>query len=241
MAILNVTNDSFYSPSRCGDRALAYAKKCIKEGAEIIDIGAQSTRPNYVEISALEEMSLLVPAIEAIKSEIEDVPISVDTYYADVAQSAIDLGVDMINDVSNLQDEDMCKVIANGGVAVCAMHNRRDSKMADMFLDKQIGINNLINKLLNVGVPKCKIMLDGGIGFNKNINEDWQLLDGYKTLINTFDEYPFLLGASRKSMFGGEVENRLSATLESTIKAKEQGVLFVRVHDVANNVAVLNI
>ena len=119
------------------------------------------------------------------------------------------------------------------------MHDRRDSKIKDLFLDKETGLAFAVDKLLKSGVDKNKILLDGGIGFNKNNDEDWQLLNGYDKLVDMFDEYPFLLGTSRKSMFGGEVGGRLSATLDSTVLAVKQGVLFVRVHDVKENAMVI--
>ena len=228
MAILNVTPDSFWSGSRHAHDAVESARKFIEQGAEIIDIGGQSTRPGNVQVSAIEEMARVLPAVEGIREVFPDIPISVDTFYPDVAQAAIDAGADMIN------------VLADTGASVCVMHNRRNTKIKDLFLDKQIGLQNAIDKLICQGVDKDKILLDGGIGFNKNNDEDWQLLNGYDKLLDDFDEYPFLLGTSRKSMFGGDVDSRLSATLDSTALAVKQGVLFVRVHDVKENVAIID-
>ena len=215
------------------------ARKFIEQGAEIIDVGGQSTRPGAVKVGSLEEMSRVLPVIEQIRAEFPDIPISVDTFYPDVASSAIDAGADMINDVSCLKYDGMAQVIAEKGASVCVMHDRRDSKIKDLFLDKEAGLANAVDKLLKSGVDKNKILLDGGIGFNKNNDEDWQLLNGYDKLVDMFDEYPFLLGTSRKSMFGGEVGGRLSATLDSTALAVKQGVLFVRVHDVKENAMVI--
>lgn len=240
MGIINVTADSFFAPSRHLDDAVETAGKYIKQGAEILDIGAQSTRPGAVEMSALEEMANLIPVVKAIRKEYKDIPISVDTFYADVAQSAIDVGADMINDVSCLADSAMAQVIAQSGASVCVMHNRRKSKTADMFIDKQIGLSKAIKTLRDAGVAQNKILLDGGVGFNKSNAEDWALLNGYDNLIDLFEPYPFLLGTSRKSMFGGDVSTRLTATLESTILAKKMGVLFVRVHDINENYVILN-
>ncbi len=239
MGILNVTGDSFFAPSRVDCDFVARAEKMIKNGAEIIDIGGQSTAPNATKIGSLEEMSRVLPAIKAIRDANIDIPISVDTFYSDVAESAIEIGADMINDVSCLSDGNMASVVARYGVAICVSHDRRSSKNKDLFFDKELGLSKAISTLKKAGVEDSKIMLDGGIGFNKNSDEDWALLNDYDKLISTFSDYPFLLGTSRKSMFGGDVSSRLTATLDSTISAVKMGVLFVRVHDIAENKAII--
>ena len=230
MAILNVTPDSFFAGSRHAHDAVETAKKFLEHGAEIIDIGGQSTRPGAQSVSALEEMSRVLPAL-----------VSVDTFYPDVAQAAIDVGADMINDVSCLLDKNLAKVVAQNDVAICVMHDRRKSGIPDLFFDKETGLMRAVDTLLSSGLDKNRILLDGGIGFNKSNDEDWQLLNDYDKLLDMFEEYPFLLGTSRKSMFGGTPETRLSATLDSTMLAVKQGVLFVRVHDVKENQAVIDI
>ena len=240
MGILNATPDSFFAASRLQDDAVERARKMLSDGAEIIDVGGQSTRPNSKPVSALEELARVLPVVEAIRGEFKDALISVDTYYPEVAQAVIKAGANMINDVSCLEYDALVRVIADGGASVCVMHNRRGSKIPDLFLDKELGLSAAVKKLLAAGVPKSKILLDGGIGFNKSKEEDWALLNGYGELADYFDEYPFLLGTSRKSMFGGEPETRLSATLDSTALAVKQGILFVRVHDVRENKAVID-
>ncbi len=240
MAILNVTPDSFYSESRHAHDVADAARRFIEQGAQIIDVGGQSTRPGAKPVSALEEMSRVLPVIEAVRREFKDIPLSVDTFYPDVAQAAIDAGANMVNDVSCLADKELARLVARNDVAICVMHDRRKSKNPDLFFDKEIGLSRAVDTLLNAGVDSNRILLDGGIGFNKNNDEDWELLNGYDKLMDVFDDYPFLLGASRKSMFGGEAEARLSATLDSTVLAVKKGVLFVRVHDVKENVAVIN-
>lgn len=240
MGIINVNEDSFFAQSRHIDDAVEVAGRYIEQGAEILDIGAQSTRPGAVMMSAIEEMSSLLPVVEAIRGEYKDIPISVDTFNADVAQCAIEVGADMINDVSCLKDGAMAQVVAQSGASICVMHNRRNSKTSDLFVDKQIGLSSAIKTLMSFGVEQNKILLDGGIGFNKSTDEDWTLLNRYDYLIDSFEPYPFLLGTSRKSMFGGDVSTRLSATLDSTLLAKKQGVLFVRVHDIKENYAILH-
>lgn len=240
MAIMNATPDSFYSGSRLQDDAVKRAGEFISQGAEILDIGGQSTRPGARNIGALEEMGRVLPAIEAVRAEYPDTLISVDTFYPEVASACVEAGADMINDVSCLRYDGMPQVLADTGAAVCVMHDRRGSKIEDLFFDKTFGLKNAVDKLLAAGVSKDKILLDGGIGFNKNNDEDWELLRGYGRLIEEMPEYPFLLGTSRKSMFGGEVERRLSATLDSTALAVKLGVLFVRVHDVGENRAIID-
>ena len=136
MAILNVTPDSFYAGSRHAHDAVETAKKFLEHGAEIIDIGGQSTRPGAQSVSALEEMSRVLPAVESIKKEFPDALVSVDTFYPDVAQAAIDVGADMINDVSCLLDKNLAKVVAQNDVAICVMHDRRKSGIPDLFFDK---------------------------------------------------------------------------------------------------------
>ena len=241
MAILNATPDSFYSASRHQNDAAETAKKFLQQGAQIVDIGGQSTRPGAQSVSALEEMARVLPVVESIKKECPDALVSVDTFYPDVAWAAIDAGADMINDVSCLRYKALAKVVSQNDVAICVMHDRRKSQISDLFFDKETGLMRAVDTLLSQGLDKRRIMLDGGIGFNKARDEDWQLLRGSVRLIDMFEEYPFLLGTSRKSMFGGTPETRLSATLDSTMLAVKQGVLFVRVHDIKENVAVINL
>lgn len=239
MAILNLTPDSFYAPSRVRDDVVARAEACVRDGAEVIDIGGQSTRPGAAPVSIIDEMARVVPAVSAIKRALKDVLLSVDTFYPEVAEACIAEGADMINDVSGLSYDGMAETIARGDVAVCVMHNRRHSEVGELMLDKLIGLQAAIGKLLAAGVRPEHIMLDGGIGFNKSRAEDIELLGNYGRLMGMFEEYPFLLGTSRKSLFGGEAEGRLSATLDSTAEAARNGVLFVRVHDVKENAAVI--
>ncbi len=228
MGILNATPDSFFAESRIADDAVKRAGDMLACGAEVIDIGGQSTRPNSSPISAIEELSRVLPVVEAVRAEYNNALISVDTYFPEVAEAVLLAGANMINDVSGLEYPEIAQIVAKFGASICVMHNRRKSKTPDLFLDKELGLSKCVRQLLLAGVEKNKIMLDGGIGFNKSKEEDWALLKGYGSLLDYFDDYPFLLGTSRKSMFGGEVETRLSATLDSTSLAVRQGVLFVR-------------
>ena len=175
----------------------------------------------------------MLPVVERLREALPDAIISVDTFYSSVADEALSLGADMINDVSLLGDKRMAEVVAKHGASICVMHNRRGSKNPDMWLDKELGLMKATNALLRAGVDHDKIILDGGIGFNLSHDEDRQLLERYSRLDAL--GYPLLLGASRKSFLGGEVENRLSATLDTTRIAVKQKILFVRVHDVKEN------
>lgn len=235
MAIINLTPDSFWKDSRTDcDGVLYKAERAVKEGAAIIDLGAQSTRPGYCEVSADEEISRLEKPLRAIRERF-DIPVSVDTYFSKCASAALELGADMINDVWGLtHDEDMANVIANANASVCIMHNAAQKLSGDIFPQIEGFLKNSVSVALKAGVSADRICLDGGMGFAKDREQNFELLNGYEKLSSL--GYPLLLGASRKSMFGGAVEDRLEATVESTRLAVRKKVLFVRVHDVAPNV-----
>jgi len=238
MGILNATPDSFYASSRVMNNIVDVAGKMLDDGAEILDIGGQSTRPGAKEISYIEEMSRVIPAIEDVRRVYPNAIISVDTFNSMVAREAVNVGADLINDVSGLDDPDMASLVKESGVSICAMHSRRNSTEKDIHTDKIFGLDNIIAKLKLAGVDDDRILLDAGIGFNHNSREDWQVFEDYKYLMQEIP-YPFLLAASRKTFLGGTSETRLSATLETTIRAIKEGILFVRVHDVKENVKVI--
>ena len=164
-----------------------------------------------------------------------DVPLSVDTYFSKCADAALELGADMINDVWGLtHDADMAKVIAAHGASVCIMHNAGKAIEGDVFSPVISFLKSSAELAEKSGIPSDRICVDGGIGFAKSREQNFMLLEGYERLKEV--GYPLLLGTSRKSLFGGRVEDRLPATLQSTRLAARKGVLFVRVHDVAENV-----
>ena len=166
MGIINVTPDSFFAASRAAaDEAAERAVRMVRDGAAIIDIGAQSTRPGAREVSSLEEMSLLLPALEKVRAA-TDAPVSVDTFYPEVAEAALAAGADMINDVSCLRFPGMAETAARYGASLCIMHDRRGSKVKDLMTDKLTGLGAAVRKALRAGVRAEKILLDGGIGFN---------------------------------------------------------------------------
>lgn len=237
MAIVNLTPDSFYEGSRAmGDDALFAVEKAVREGADIVDLGPQSTRPGHVTVSAEEEQRRLEP-LRKIKERF-DIPISVDTFYASTARLALQAGADMINDVKGLADPNMAKVIAEHDASVCIMHNSANQVGSDLFGEVISFLRNAVDVAVGSGIDKNKICVDGGIGFAKTKKQNFELLNGYERL--SVLGYPTLLGCSRKSMFGGEVSERLAPTLAATELAAKKGVLFVRVHDVKENIKVIN-
>ena len=238
MGILNVTEDSFYEPSRLKNDLIERVYCMIRDGAEIIDIGGQSTRPGAEIIKSPVELGRVLPVLKEIKKHF-DIPVSIDTFYSNVADVCLDNGADMINDVSCFSDPKMAKVIANHNASVCICHNRRNSpKDTKLIPDILDGLQKSIDKARGVGIRKEQIIVDGGIGFNHNASEDWELLLKYGQLKSL--GYPLLLGTSRKSFLGGEVEDRLNATVNTTALATKKGYLFVRVHDIAENKAAID-
>jgi dihydropteroate synthase len=235
MGIVNVTPDSFYAGSRNTEyTVLKTVERQIKEGAAVIDIGAQSTHPGYTEISADEEIARFEKPIVEIKKNF-DIPLSVDTYFSKAARAALELGADMINDVWGLtHDADMAEVAAKYKASVCIMHNAQKVLEGDIWEPILSFLKQSLSLAKAAHIPEEKICLDGGIGFAKTKEQNWELLRGYDKL--SVLGYPLLLGTSRKSMFGGNVEERLPATIQSTILAAQKKLLFVRVHDIKENV-----
>lgn len=237
MAIINLTPDSFYSPSRHLSDALAAAERAVSEGAEILDIGAQSTRPGYSEVPPAEEISRLISPLKEIRCRF-DIPISVDTYFSETARAALGEGADMINDIWGLtRDKNMAATVAEYGASVCIMHNSEKPLFGDIWGPIQEFLQNSVNIALDAGIAADRICLDGGIGFAKNRTQNIELLENYGRL-NSLD-YPLLMGASRKSLFGGDVNDRLAQTLRATELAVSFGVTFVRVHDVKENLSAI--
>lgn len=240
MGILNLTPDSFSDGGKWleKDKALYRVEEMLDEGMDILDIGGESTRPGHVAISGEEEIARVVPVIESIKGHF-DVPISLDTYKAEVAKAGIKAGVDMINDIWGLKkDPAMAQVIAESGVACCLMHNRKEAEYTDLLPDMVADLQESVELALEVGISKDKIILDPGIGFGKAYVDNLQVLGA----LDTFKQlgYPLLLGTSRKSVIGLTldlpVEERLEGTLVTTVMAVLNGYAFVRVHDIKENV-----
>lgn len=239
MGILNVTPDSFSDGGNYDqiDAALFHVEQMKKDGADLIDVGGESTRPGHTQISDQEEISRVVPVIERIKKEI-DLPISVDTYKSEVAKAAIDAGADLINDIWGLKyDPKMAEVIAKGDVACCLMHNRDNSDYTDFLKEWYDETAECVTLAKAAGIADDKIMLDPGVGFGKTYEQNLitiKYMDKLKTL-----GYPLLLGTSRKSVIGltldAPVTDRALGTAVTTVFAVQQGYAFVRVHDIKAN------
>lgn len=239
MGILNVTPDSFSDGGRYNnvDAAMLHAEQMIKEGAEIIDIGGESTRPGFIAVSAEEERDRVVPIIREIKSRF-NIPVSIDTYKADVAREAVAAGADLVNDVWGLMKEkEMGKVIAEAKVPCCLMHNRTAHDYTDFASDYRKDIEAIIERALNAGISRDKIILDPGVGFAKTVEENLYVINNLD-ILKEF-KLPYLLGCSRKSVIGNTlnlpVDERLEGTLVTTVYAVLKGAMFVRVHDVKEN------
>lgn len=239
MGILNVTPDSFSDGGKYHkiDTALLRAEEMIKDGAAILDIGGESTRPGYTPVSEEEEMERVLPVIEAIKKRF-DIPVSVDTYKSQVAEAAILAGADLINDIWGLKaDPKMAEVIAKHQVACCLMHNRASVDYTDFLADVMQDLQETIDIAKKAGISDAKIILDPGVGFAKNYEQNLEVLGNLRRFHAL--GYPVLLGSSRKSVIGLTLdlpsEERLEGTLVTTVAAVEQSVSFVRVHDIKEN------
>lgn len=243
MGILNVTPDSFSDGGRYNhlDAALKHTEQMIKDGAAIIDVGGESTRPGHEKITEQEEIERVLPVIEKIKQEF-CVPVSLDTYKAAVAKEGIQAGADLLNDIWGLQYEPaLGKIIADSGVAYCLMHNR-DKITEEMDTDLFIGqMQEDVKRALDAGIKKEQIILDPGVGFAKTQEQNLMTianLDRLKAL-----GYPVLLGTSRKSVIGYVLDvptdKRLVGTLATSAVAVQTGCMFVRVHDVKENVELI--
>lgn len=240
MGILNVTPDSFSDGGKWNhiDAALKHTEQMITEGAKIIDVGGESTRPGYTMISDEEEISRVVPVIEAIKKQF-DVCVSLDTYKTKVARAGVNAGIDMINDVWGFQwgEKDMATLVAETGVAACVMHNRDNTDYDNYVEDVLADLRKSIEIAHKAGVKDSQIVLDPGVGFGKDYEQNLiiiQQVDRLKEL-----GYPVLLGTSRKSVIGltldVDKDDRMAGTVATTVMGYERGCSIFRVHDVKEN------
>lgn len=240
MGILNITPDSFSDGGRYNavDTALERARQLVKDGADIIDIGGESTRPGYEQISSEEEIERVVPIIECLAKEL-DVPLSIDTYKAEVARAALKAGAHIINDIWGAKaDPDMAKAAAETGVPIILMHNREAKPYQDFIRDALNDLYESIQLVKEAGVKDEQIILDPGIGFAKNLEENLQMMRNLHVITSL--GYPVLLGTSRKSMIGHTlqlpVDERVEGTIASVCLGIQQGCSIMRVHDVKENV-----
>lgn len=241
MGILNVTPDSFSDGGRYNemDAALRHAEQLISEGADIIDVGGESTRPGHIQITDEEEILRVVPVIEAVKSRF-DIPVSVDTYKSCVAEAALDAGADLVNDIWGLKyDERMATVIAERGAACCLMHNRNTAEYSDFLADFMEDMKECVRIAKRAGIADDKILLDPGVGvgFGKTYEMNLEIISRLEIMHEL--GYPILLGTSRKSVIGLTLDlpadQREEGTLVTTVYGVQKGCAFVRVHDAGKN------
>ncbi|MGK9050838.1 dihydropteroate synthase [Neorhizobium petrolearium] len=244
MAIVNVTPDSFSDGGRYSgsvETAIAHAMSCIRDGAAIVDIGGESTRPGAVEVSAAEEQDRVLPVIERLAAE-TDALISIDTYRAETARLAVAAGAHIVNDVHGLQREpEIANVVARTGAGVCIMHTgrgREQEKCADLVADQEFFLTESLKIARAAGIPEEAVILDPGFGFAKNRDEDVELMARFAELHRL--GFPLLAGTSRKRFTGSvtgreKPDERDVGTAATTVILRLAGAAIFRVHNVAVN------
>lgn len=246
MGIVNVTPDSFSDGGLfvAPDAALAQAKKLVSAGADIVDVGAESTRPGHTPLAAEEEWARLAPLLAALVAG-SGAPVSIDTYKAETARRALSEGVCLVNDVWGLQrDPRMAPTIAEAGAAVVIMHNRDAAEpQIDIVDDMKRFFARSLDIARRAGVPERHILLDPGIGFGKSREQNYAALRATPQLLAL--GFPLLIGVSRKSIFkglgDGLLEGRLVGTLAANLLAARDGAQVFRVHDAAEHRAAFDV
>ncbi|WP_425429878.1 dihydropteroate synthase [Cognaticolwellia beringensis] len=251
MGILNVTPDSFSDGGKFADleNALEQVQRMISDGATIIDIGGESTRPGAVEVSEADELARVIPVLKAIKQRF-NILVSIDTSKASVMSAAIDAGADIINDVRALQNDECLTAVANSNIPVCLMHMQglprtmQSSPSYDNVIeDILVFFQQRIDACVSAGIARERIILDPGFGFGKTLEQNFHLLANLSTFGQL--DLPILAGLSRKSMIGNllnrDVELRLAGSLSTAMLAAQQGANIIRVHDVQETVDVLKV
>ena len=255
IAILNVTPDSFSDGGAflSVDDAVRRVEILIAEGADIIDVGGESTRPGSERVSADVEIGRVVPVIEAIAGRF-DVPVSIDTSKSEVAAAAMDVGAEIINDISGLRfDAAIADVAAETNAGLVLMHSCGEFEtmhskppVDDIFAEVSADLKRSISSAKTAGVADANIVLDVGIGFGKTLAQNLELIAKLDRLVNEFAAYPILVGTSRNSFIGkilGGVppSDRLGGSIASALIAIQNGAKIVRVHDVKETVAAIKI
>lgn len=243
MGILNITPDSFSDGGKYNtiDKALKHAEEMIRDGADIIDIGGESTRPGYTPVSPEEEISRVCPIIERLNSEF-DIPISVDTFKSETAEAAAKAGAVLINDIWGFKyDEKMASVVKKYDLSACLMHNRETTEYRDFLKDVVNDLKESISIADKYSISHDRLVTDPGVGFAKSYEQNLLIINKLETL-DTLG-LPILLGTSRKSVIGLTLDlpsdERLEGTLATTVIAVMKNCLFVRVHDIKQNKRVI--
>ena len=254
MGILNVTPDSFHASSRQenGNEAISNGLSMIDEGATILDIGGESTRPGSDEVSIEEEIERVLPVITGLREASKTVPLSIDTRNHEVARKALDAGATIINDVSGLRDEKMVELVLDRKVPVCIMHMLGEPKTMqkspsyrDVVREVSSELLTTAQQLVDAGHSPDHICLDPGIGFGKTLQHNIDLLRGWESFRGDY-EFPILWGVSRKSMIGQltdhpSTDDRLYGTLGVAAFAQKVGIDWLRVHDVQAHTDLLQV
>jgi dihydropteroate synthase len=246
MGILNITPDSFSDGGVFigADSAVAHAMAMVEQGADIIDVGGESTRPGAKAVSVQEEMDRVIPVIEVVAPQI-NVPISIDTSKPEVMRAAVDAGAGLINDVNALRTEGALAAAAETGASVCLMHMKGEPRTMqenphydDVVAEVHAFLAERIAASVSAGIATNKLVIDPGFGFGKTLEHNLTLLRGLSTLTDL--DVPVLAGLSRKSMIGMAlnlpVEQRLHASVALALIAAQNGARIIRVHDVAPTV-----
>lgn len=252
MGILNVTPDSFYDGDRynTSENAVEHALSMVNDGADIIDVGGESTRPGALPLSETEEIKRVIPVIKLLSKRVRT-PISVDTYKAKVAERAIDAGASMINDVGGLcADEKMAKVAAESHVPIVIMHKKGTPRTMQKFPIRKNAFGEIvsffkksISTAIDAGIDRNRIVLDPGIGFGKTVQQNLEILKRLREFKSL--GFPLMVGTSRKKFIGTildlPVQQRLYGTLATLAIAVMNGAHMVRVHDVREAVQVVTL
>ena len=243
MGILNVTPDSFSDGGKFNslDAALKHTEEMIRDGADIIDVGGESTRPGHIRISEEEEIARVTPVIEAIKRNF-DIPVSVDTYKGAVTLAALQAGADLVNDIWGFKyDPKVADYTARYKAACCLMHNRNEAVYNDFQKDFLADLQECLAIAKNANIADDKIILDPGVGFGKTYEMNLEII-GHLEIMHELN-YPVLLGTSRKSVIGLTLDlpadERVEGTLATTVIGVMKGCSFVRVHDVKENARII--
>ena len=239
MGILNVTPDSFSDGGKFNrlDDALRHTEDMIREGADIIDIGGESTRPGHQVITDEEEIARVTPVIEAVKKQF-DIPISIDTYKSAVTEAALQAGADLVNDIWGFKhDKRAAELTARYNAACCLMHNRHEAVYQNFQEDVLSDLEECVRIAKEAGIADDRIILDPGVGFGKTYETNLEITNHLEILHRL--GYPVLLGTSRKSMIGLTLDlpadDRVEGTLATTVLGVIKGCSFVRVHDIREN------